>query len=281
MLGKLMKYELRAGLRVMLPSFVIMLGMAALTRLSVDFLLGQQSLVWRLLGGLLITLFSLAVVGVGVAALVLTILRFRNNLLGDEGYLMHTLPVSIHANIVAKLLANLIWYFAAAAAIVLSVFILTVNVEGLRLIRESFMAVVERLTPGTAANLASFLLEAILLASLALSEFALMIYAALALGQRRHGRRSLRNVLWFLAIYFVRQMVCFFGIVSAVRYVSVDSLPHGGGILITLFGSPSLYLSPAAFTHAALLGACLLFAVFCAILYVITARNLKNRLNLE
>lgn len=38
------------------------------------------------------------------------VVRFRNNLMTDEGYLMFTLPVSVHQLLWSKLLVSMLWF---------------------------------------------------------------------------------------------------------------------------------------------------------------------------
>ena len=54
------------------------------------------------------------------------VVRFRNNLMTDEGYLMFTLPVSVHQLLWSKLLVSMLWFIAVfcvdALALVLTVY---------------------------------------------------------------------------------------------------------------------------------------------------------------
>lgn len=99
MLRKLLKYEFRATARVMLPLYLVVIVLALLTRGAS--LWTQQVTFYGLGEGLLGVLaaliavgFILALLATFVVAVVLAVVRFRNNLLTDEGYVMFTLPVS-------------------------------------------------------------------------------------------------------------------------------------------------------------------------------------------
>ncbi len=115
MLGKLLKYEMKAGLRL-LP--IVYLGMVS------AFLLG---LLARAIGIFQIQLFLSILLAVGgVAAvlmtLVLVILRCFKGLFGAEGYLTQTLPVGKGTLLLAKAIAAYGWMLigilAAVAALV-------------------------------------------------------------------------------------------------------------------------------------------------------------------
>ena len=96
MLGKLMKYELRATSRTMLPLLLLTLLLSVFTRMTSAVVQSGHSKFITVINTLLIFAFFLALIGTAVFSVVLMVVRFRNNLMTDEGYLMFTLPVSVH-----------------------------------------------------------------------------------------------------------------------------------------------------------------------------------------
>ena len=118
MLVKLMKHEFHATGRVSLQLCGVMLALSVVAGMALRFYEAiPRAVGWigSLYGG------SVFAVAVGVFAVLMQ--HFKRNLLGDEGYLMRALPVSIHELLLSKLFVALIWYVAAAALIVLSVFL--------------------------------------------------------------------------------------------------------------------------------------------------------------
>ena len=107
---KLMKYELRATGRTMLPLFLLTLLLGVFTRMSTAVVQHTHTNITESLNMLLIFAFVLALVGTAVFSVVLMVVRFRNNLMTDEGYLMFTLPVSVHQLLWAKLLVSCLLY---------------------------------------------------------------------------------------------------------------------------------------------------------------------------
>ena len=107
MLTKLIKQEFRATARVMIPMYLVMLALAVGARFFTDDL-GD-------LGDLLKALCALAVLACILVNVAAMILRFKQNLLGDEGYLMFTLPVTVHQHLWAKLVAAVAWFAATLA----------------------------------------------------------------------------------------------------------------------------------------------------------------------
>ena len=138
MLSKLLKYELRASGRILLPVYALLLASAACCslfyKLAADhpYRTGAASV----LMGLLMMAFWIFVVATGAITALLMIYRFYKNYMTDEGYLMFTLPVNRHQLIWAKLLSALLYTAASAVAVTLS--ILLVRVPGAYLASKFF-----------------------------------------------------------------------------------------------------------------------------------------------
>lgn len=260
MLGKLMKYELRATGRVMLPGFAAVLILAGMTRLSADLLYGRGDKL-EIIAFIVSTLFVLSCCAIGLLTLLLMIQRFRDNLLRDEGYLMHTLPVTTAQNIFAKMLTSIIWNFGTSVTIVLSIAVLTFNARVFSGIRE-LLSMLVQVPADIAANGVLYGLEVILCVTAGLSAFALLVYASMALGNRFSSHRGLMSVLIFFG----------FQIVTNVVMVVLGNMMNG-------MHAPQV--SNTATIHLVLLGSTAACAVYGAIFYAITAINLKKHLNLE
>lgn len=124
MLSKLLKYEFKATGRVMLPVLIALLAVSGLLNLCGSVAEHTRSQIISLITGMLGFVYVMAILAIGVVALVAVIYRFYKNLLTDEGYLMFTLPVNVHGLVWAKLIAAVVWLVAAFADIVLSIFVL-------------------------------------------------------------------------------------------------------------------------------------------------------------
>lgn len=96
MLRKLLKHEFRATARIMLPLYLVLLVTAVGANITTQGLSNSSYQILRLLGALLAMAFGIAIIGVCVMSLVVMVQRFYKNLLGDEGYVMLTLPVNLH-----------------------------------------------------------------------------------------------------------------------------------------------------------------------------------------
>ena len=97
MLGKLIKYELRASGRLLLPIYgaVVIMGLISsiFIKLRPDFSFGNRFL--TVAAVLSMILFFVLIVAAIIASYIFAIYRYKKNLLDSEGYLMNTLPVSV------------------------------------------------------------------------------------------------------------------------------------------------------------------------------------------
>ena len=117
MLGKLFKYDMKSLARVFLPLYAALIVISVVNRiliitgLNVPIFIGSS-------------VFGMMIGGVCVATLILTISRFRKNLLGREGYLSLTLPVSSDKLILSKLFSASIWFISSFIVVMLSILII-------------------------------------------------------------------------------------------------------------------------------------------------------------
>ena len=66
-------------------------------------------------------------VAIGVVCIVTIIQRFTKNLLGREGYLMHTLPVHPEQLVASKLISSMVWVICSGVVGILSVLLMLVG----------------------------------------------------------------------------------------------------------------------------------------------------------
>lgn len=105
MLGKLLKYELKSSAKFFVPMYFAILAITTLNSIFMrkNLFVGAQPIINMVVGALFIALTTLTVV--------IIVRRFKKNLLGNEGYLMFTLPVSSSKLILSKYISALIWIF--------------------------------------------------------------------------------------------------------------------------------------------------------------------------
>ena len=148
MLGKLLKHEFRATARVMLPLYLVLLAISLCGNFATRVMEHSSSQLLNLVGSLTIFAFFIGLIAVSLMSLYLMISRFHKNLLTDEGYLMFTLPVSVHGLIVSKIIVSTVWFILTGVVDVLSFDLTEILLEtdqGMLMIRGSDLHV-NRLT---------------------------------------------------------------------------------------------------------------------------------------
>ena len=102
MLTKLLKHEFRATARIMGPLYLVLLAVALGFNFSAR-LMDSGNFVLNMLAALVVMAYVVAITAVFIVAFILMLQRFYKNLLGDEGYLMFTLPASVSQHITCLL----------------------------------------------------------------------------------------------------------------------------------------------------------------------------------
>lgn len=268
MLRKLMKHEFRATLRVMLPLYLLLVVTALGARVSISGLLGTESALVDILASLLVVAFAIAMAAVCLVSVFLMVQRFYQNLLRDEGYVMMTLPVSVHQQVWSKLLVGVLWCAATVALVCLSLFILVFDLEMLEGFAHFARDVWAFLKTEYGFNGVLVALEVAVVCVLAMCSAYLEFYCALAIG---HSRPS-HKLVWSIAAYFGMD-----ALISLVGGPFVRALASTG-----IFDKISVVTESATqATHLALWISALVCACSAAFYYAITTWFLKNRLNLE
>ena len=116
MLGKLLKYELPAMGRKLLPLYAAWAVTALLLGLSAQ-AADSRSGFMVVLTGLLYTVIATAIF---VMTVILIVQRYSNSLLGDEAYFNHVLPVSVAEHIGNKAISATVWIFVTLLVAVLT-----------------------------------------------------------------------------------------------------------------------------------------------------------------
>ena len=276
MLGKLIKHEFRATRRIMLPLIGGVALLSVLAGLSIRGLDTIQN--FGFLGvmySLTLGAFFLALFAMGVVALVLMIQRFYRNLLRDEGYLTMTLPVSVDAQIWAKLIVSFVWFAvvtllsAAAMLIMISIGTRMDFMSGL-----DFEELYEMLPEIKAflggGNIALFVIECLVLGFLGSCAVCLRCYSALAIGCSAANHKLLYSFLTFIGIGFAVSMIQ-----NSFSFLVLPNMD----LSFLESGADSVQASMRIF-HFAMGAGTVLSLIYCAVFYFVTRWFLKNRLNL-
>ena len=199
MLGKLMKHEFRATARLMLPLFGVVLLLGLFTRISA-YSLTNAEMPLQTIAALITAAFVIALIVVAVFSVVLMVSRFYKNLMTDEGYLMFTLPVSIHQILWSKLIVAAVWFIATFLVDALAVMIVAYEGGMLRDLLDIAAQFFAEIDTYYALNGAAFALELLVLVLLSLLVSCLNFYAPIAIGNSFANHKILLSVVFYFAL---------------------------------------------------------------------------------
>ena len=278
MLGKLLKHEFRATGRVLLPAMGAVLALSLLANLSARLIQMTDSGILTVLFALVIAAFVIGMIALCVMTLVIMVLRFYRNLLGNEGYLMHTLPVSVHELVWSKLIVSLVWFLASWVLILLLILgtVLVQSGTGLGDLLRGFPSW---------SDLQNFLHEAgfrhpeLRKLTLLLVEFTLGVligylatclhfYAAMALGQMFSKDKVLLSVLFYIGL-------------SMVMSAMINGVGVGATVHLEQLPDPETIGETLTLVQRVAGGALLMSVVQAALLYLATVLPMQKRLNLS
>lgn len=254
MLGKLLKYDLRSMLKQFAFIWPAALVMALINRFTLG-LLDSGDTFPELVSGMSMLIYVAVIIALCVLVFVFIIERFFKGLLGDEGYLMFTLPVESWQLILSKLLCALI-------TALISVLVAIVSVS---IILGYWWLDFSNMVEDFGRSYVVFFWEFMVLILLAVIYACLMLYLAMAIGHLFSKYRIVASAVAFLVLN------------SAMNLATtlIGSVVANGVHL-------SIGLSMNFATWHVFLGVmicCILFAS--VIFFLITNYILKHRLNLE
>lgn len=228
MLGKLMKYDMRSGFRKFALIWIGLAALGVINGFTVKYVLdgeNQNQLVNFFLGVLPMMLLVALYVAMGIFVLVFIVERFYKGLLGDEGYLMFTLPVTTSAHIGSKLLTGMIFAILSTLVAIVSGILLMLVLEpvGLReTIRAwSGMSAYLRDNPlpaGTGWVMAEFAVYTLV----AMAAANLQIYTAISIGHLAKKHRG-----WIALLAYVGISIAFSIIMNGcMSLLQSDAFPN-------------------------------------------------------
>lgn len=275
MLSKLLKHEFRATGRTMLPVYAAVVVLAVLANFSIRVIDRSVHTLLTIFCGLIIAAFIIGIIAAGIMTVVMMIKRFYTNYLKDEGYLMHTLPVSVHELVWSKMIVSVVW-FAATAVVICLVILLTALIQtgtSLAQFFAGFPSWAEIKAALAEAGIRSgdlwlFGLEMLLAIIVAGLYTCLHFYAAMSLGHMFSKDKILLSIVFFVGISFV---------------LSLATTGYGSARFYALEASDATLESvkEALRLGQAIMGEALLVElVQSAVLYIATVLGLKRGLNL-
>ncbi|WP_026478661.1 hypothetical protein [Alkaliphilus transvaalensis] len=209
MLNKLLRWEFKATARLLIPLYLTLLLFSLINRIINPFNLIQTSNNFSLqifISYITIVAYFSLVVGTVAMTLVIMIQRFYKSLLGDEGYLMFTLPTTTWKHIISKLLVAVVWVIGSMVTTITSIIIISgADNIGQQLI-ELINGVKEILGVAGIFTLPFMML-------LMITTAVLMIYAAISLGHMFSRHKLIASFAMYGVLYLFSQILIVISIV--------------------------------------------------------------------
>ena len=287
MLKQLLKYEFKAtkslyfGLYLALALLSVVLGVSFRQEHAL-----AHSTSFQNLEVILMVLYLSVIFAIAVLCFVSTVQRFYKNLLGREGYLMHTLPVTETQLILSKLLTSMVWVLCSGlvgiVCITGMVSIGVLDAEVLGTVNwDSWKQLWGMLYGELGAKFWLVMFWTILINLARLASLILCVYAACMIAHQFKKQTMVAGILAFIGMNIVENQIdkllgmndvtLFVG----VNYMLADVSDVSGWTpvmhyLTTAFGQGAGYLFCFVFT-----------AAIAAVYFCLTRWLMKNKLNLE
>ena len=257
MFGKLMKYELKSLLKGLLPLYGAILAVALINAVMASFGIGNS------IDGLPQVTAMLLYFGLCVAVAVVTFLviiqRFYKGLLGQEGYLMFTLPVPTWQLTLSKLLGAVITTILSGIVGMLSILLL----GSLEINWGLFFRDFADIFPHWTLDATLFVIELIVRMLVGVAAMILEIYVAIALGHLANKHRIAMSFVWFVVLQTVLSFL------TGLAAMALSYWPFFPVFYVNLSAHGMMWM---------MILPCLIEA---AVFYFGTTWILKNKLNLE
>lgn len=289
MLKQLLKYEFKAtkrlyfGLYLALALLSVVLGVTFRQEHAL-----AHSTSFQNLEVILMIVYVSVILAIAVLCFVNTIQRFYQNLLGREGYLMHTLPVNENQLILSKLLTSMVWVLCSGLVgivcitVMVSIGVLDAEVLG-TLNWDRWKQLWQMLYEEMGPELWVVMLWTILINLARLASLILCVYAACMIAHQFPKHVMVAGILAFIGLNIVETQLdkllgtnhvnLFMDITYRVADVNVTGVTYGMTpmqTMTTAFGAGSGYLFCFVVTSA-----------FAAAYFFLTRWLMKNKLNLE
>ncbi len=130
MLGKLLKYEVGDTIKIFTPFYGIVLFLTLLSSLFLRYSVTNDFFTSNVFGQIImatllfITVISFTIIVTMVSLFIIS--RFYKNLVKQEGYFMHSLPVSPHLLIISKMISSFILVITTIIFAILCAFIFVI-----------------------------------------------------------------------------------------------------------------------------------------------------------
>ena len=204
MLGKLLKYEIPAMGRKLLPLYAAWAVTALLLGLTTQSAESKNEFM-VVISALLYTAIATTIF---VMTIIMIVQRYNNSLLGDEAYFNHVLPVSVSAHIGNKAISATLWIFitvlvALLTGLLIGIGALIVSGEFISL-RELIRGFYEIELP---KHFGLYVIEVLIMVVAGIVKTIMQIYAAITIGHQVPNRTTLASIGAYILIMIFESSV--------------------------------------------------------------------------
>ena len=282
MLKQLLKYEFKAtgrtygGLYLALVALAVLSGFSLRSSSKDDF------------ASLLLFAYMVVAVAVAVVSVMTIVTRFTRNLLGREGYLMHTLPVTETQLILSKLITSMVWVLCSGlvgiVCITVMVSISVIDPETFGMVDwNGWKQLWGMLYGELGAKFWLVTFWTILINLARLASLILCVYAACMIAHQFPKHVMVAGILAFIGLNIVEtQLDKLLGTNDVSMIVDVMYRVVGVNVTGVSYGvTPMRWLTAALGTDVGYLFCFAVTAAIAAAYFFLTRWLMKNKLNLE
>ncbi len=223
MVKKLFKHEIASYLRLLIPVYLVLLGIAAMGRLIQCF--EAETMVYDLLRGSSLFAFAISASVAMLLTTIFCILRFYRNLFSGEGYLTFTLPVTTTQHLLTKLGTAVLVEAATFVAILLSTCLLFAGDWLTEIIKAAAYLLNFVLKTFDTVHFTFYCIEFVVIMLATIACELCMYYMCISLGQTFRKNRVLAAVGIYFGLYMITQAFATVGSILVTifaRYFNFD-----------------------------------------------------------
>ena len=259
MLKKLLKYDFKTLSHSLLPAYAISLLLSVVGNIFIR--LNDLTAIFKIPMTLIVGLSVIVAIGIVFMTFIIGIINFYKQTVKDEGYLVHTLPVSKNNIITSKLITLTVMEIISFLIAVVAV-IITFKVSPSKVV-DIVKYLIERI--GGYKLTTTLMLIGILIGQISNT---LLIYVSISFGQKHPTNKLLYSIIYGVVIYNVTQ------IATTVLYLPL--------LLNNSFVKALEQTVPTAKVLNITLGMTIgLSLIISVVYYILTKKNLETKLNLE
>lgn len=267
-MGKLMKYDLRAALRLFIPIWIGTLLLAVVNRFSISGIYDSENKILAWLAQMSVAACVIILVVCYSVTYIYIIVRFYRAMVKDEAYLTFTLPISIDKILFSKAFVGLILIAAFFVLYIGCFFIIGAGIFDSSEIIQFWNIMTNEVSTG---EIVVTVVLALVLSVVGVLSGLFMVYLAIGIGQLAKKRKVGASVATYFGINYLLSALWSWMIVSITM----------SDMLFEETPAPALDLSPVHAIWVVLAALILLCALLSTACYFPTRYLFSKKINLE